>query len=452
MKVTPGSPDIVVGELDTIFDSTDDTVYTSQDAETVRQGGKVEITFTVGQQQEHQLGAEAVEALQRVSGSNLSLFLECSLEKEVYDSVAQTVEAAAIPQSSVLLEIRLPLPPELQGRYGYTVSRIHEGEAQAIPQGESNKNADGEYFTVSEDKTFLILRAQNFSAYAVGYTERPSGRLTTTYPPVQEESENGSYTLSPSRPAAGQTVTITPKPAEGYETERVIVTDRNGKEVEVTPTSSGTYTFTQPGSTVTVTVVFRPAEAPGCPRDESCPISAFTDADSSAWYHDGVHYCVENGLMTGTSKTTFAPNRATTRGMIVTILWRLAGSPIAGSPTEYTDVNPEDWYGQAIGWADGAGVVTGYGGGRFGPDDSITREQMAAMLWRYAGCPEAEGDLAAFADGAQTSSWAQPAMIWAVNQGLMTGVGGDRLAPRGQATRAQAATILMRFVSHTALQ
>ena len=246
-------------------------------------------------------------------------------------------------------------------------------------------------------------------------------------------------------------MTITPTPDEGYTVDTVIVTGPNGKEVAVTPNEDGTYTFVQPSGKVTITVTFRQlASVSDCPRDESCPMAPFTDADRNAWYHDGVHYCVEHGLMMGTSQTTFAPDIVTTRGMIVTILWRLEGSPIVGASLNYDDVRAEDWYGEAVRWADSVGVVTGYGNGKFGPNDTITREQMAAMLWRYTGSPRVDGSLSSFTDGAQTSSWAQPAMIWAVEEGLITGVGNDRLEPRGQATRAQAATILMRFAQNMA--
>lgn len=454
VEVTPGSPNIVVGQLDTVFENTDDKVYTETDQAHVNSGGRVELTFTVDEQQENQVGAETVKDLQSVGGSNLSLFLECTLEKEVYDSNNQKVEAASgtITQSSVLLEVRLPLPAELQDRYGYTVSRIHGGVAQTVPQGESSKNDDGEYFTVSQDKTVIILHVRNFSTYAVGYRNAPSsGGATTTYPPELDESENGSFTLSPSRPAKGQTVTISPKPDEGFRVESITIIDRNGNEVTVTPNADGTYTFIQPNGSVTITVTFREhTSVTECPRDESCPMAAFTDLSRDAWYHNGVHYCLENGLMAGTGETVFSPNHSTTRGMIATILWRMEGSPIEDGPMDYSDVKPGDWYGQAVVWADSAGVVAGYGNGKFGPDDSITREQMAVMLWRYAGSPDADGSLSSFEDGDQTSDWAQRAMIWAVDQGLITGTGNNLLDPQGLATRAQAATTLMQLAEEMA--
>ena len=265
------------------------------------------------------------------------------------------------------------------------------------------------------------------------------------------QPEHGSVTVSPKLPHRGDQVTITPTPEEGYTVDQVLVTGPDGKPVAVTPNDDGTYAFLQPAGTFTITVTFRQIDDPShCLRDEHCPIAPFADADRSAWYHDGVHYCLNTGLMAGTGETTFAPNIPITRGMIVTILWRLEGCPVVDGPMDYDDVTPEDWYGAAVEWAADAGVTAGYDNGKFGPNDPITREQMAVMLWRYAGSPAAEGALSAFVDGAQTSSWAQTAMIWAVDRGLIAGVGNDRLAPLGQATRAQAATILMRFAQDMA--
>ena len=352
----------------------------------------------------------------------------------------------------------LPLPAELQGKDSYSVYRVHGGQAQKLTMTPSTDL--GEYFTVSGDKTSLTLYVKCFSTYAIGYSESSGGNgggssgggtSTPTYPPSIEEPEHGSVTISPKNPEKGDQVTITPTPDEGYAVDTVVVTDSSGKEVAVTPNDDGTYTFVQPSGKVTITVTFRQLNSVSdCPRDESCPMAPFIDADRDAWYHDGVHYCVEHGLMMGTSQTTFAPDIVTTRGMIVTILWRLKGSPIVGASLDYDDVKAEDWYWEAVAWAERAGVVTGYGNGKFGPDDPITREQMAAMLWRYAGSPRADGSLSSFTDGAQTSSWAQPAMIWAVEQGLFAGGGNDHLYPRGQATRAQVATILMRFSQNMA--
>lgn len=464
VKVTEGSPDIVVGNLNTVFhQELDDTVYTEADQATVIDGGKIEVTFTAEEKQKTEVSQD-LQKIQAVSGdSNLALVMDYKLEKEVFDENGQKIDTASktITQSNVLLEILLPLPAELQGKTDYAVYRVHNNVAEAM---KANPGSDEEGFKV--EGRYMTIYAQKFSTYAIGYTEASGnnnnnnqtsggggggGGSTPNYSPSIVQPEHGTVTASPKNPQKGAKVTIAITPENGYTVDTVTVADINGKIVEVTPNDDGTYTFVQPSSKVTITVTFRQmTDTSDCPRDESCPMAAFTDADRSAWYHDGIHYCVEQGLMVGTSETAFSPNSATTRGMIVTILWRLEGSPLVSTSLEYDDVKPEDWYGEAVRWADDAGVVTGYGNGKFGPNDPITREQMAAMLWRYAGSPKVDGSLSSFVDGAQTSSWAQPAMIWAVEQGLMTGVGNDRLEPRGQATRAQAATILMRFAQDKA--
>ncbi len=447
VEVTPGSPDVVVGELDRVFDDTSGEDYTAEDAATVQAGGKVEIIFTVDERDKAEVQDE-LKQLQSAASGNLALFMECALEKEVFDSEGVKDEDASgsITRSSVLLEVRLPLPSALQGKYSYSVSRIHKGEAQMLS---SSANSLGEYFEVSSDKTVLTLHVCCFSTYAVGYTDAPMN--ITTYPPVKTESENGSFAVSPDRPFSGQTVTITPKPDEGYTVDKVTVTDASGKAVEVSPNGDGTYSFTQPSGAVTITVTFKVlTDVSECPRDASCPMSGYTDLNMGEWYHDGIHYCLDEGLMDGVDAGMFAPNATTSRAMIVTILWRLQGSPEVEAEETFTDVAPGDWYADAIAWAAAEGVAEGYEDGSFRPNDAITREQLAAMLWRYAASPETGGDLSAFADGDDTSDWAQQAMSWAVAQGLITGVDSDRLAPRGQATRAQTATILMRFAQSVA--
>lgn len=447
VEVIPGSPDIVVGQLDTMFNNPGDAVYTQNDQDTVEAGGKVEITFKATEKQQAQV-SDDLEKIEKIGGSNLALVMDYKLEKTVTE-VSGATETTPITEANVLLEVRLPLPAELQGKQNYTVYRVHEEKAEALT---TSPNDLGEYFEVSSDKTVLILHVKCFSTYAIGYTEHSGnsgggGGGTPTYPPVVEQPEHGTVTISPDAPKKGDTVTITPKPEDGYQVDEVIVTDQNGKEMEVTPKEDGSYTFTQPDGKVTITATFKEKSAVShCPRDENCPMAPFTDADRTAWYHDGVHYCVEHGLMVGTSADTFEPNTTTTRGMIATILWRLEGSPMVDTAMNYTDVPSGSWYEEAIRWADSTGVVLGYGDGTFGPDDPITREQMAAMLWRYAGKPQAESSLADFTDESETSQWAESAMLWAVEQGLIEGMGNAQLNPQGQATRAQAATILMRFV------
>ena len=193
-----------------------------------------------------------------------------------------------------------------------------------------------------------------------------------------------------------------------------------------------------------------------CAKDDSCPLGAFGDLTAAAWYHDGVHYCLENGLMRGVSGGKFLPDGSTTRAQLVTILWRLEGSPETTGAVRFGDTAGGAWYTEAVRWAVGCGVVKGYDNECFGPNDAVTREQMAAILYRYAqhkGYDVSAGEdtnILSFDDAFAVSEYAIPAMQWACGSGMVHGIARDGrmlLAPRDTTTRAQTATLLMRFQS-----
>ena len=175
----------------------------------------------------------------------------------------------------------------------------------------------------------------------------------------------------------------------------------------------------------------------------------FTDVAADAWYADAVRYVLENDIMDGTSSTTFAPNMPLTRSMMAQILYNLEGRPSVSGESSFTDVASGTWYANAVAWAAGEEIVSGYGDGTFGPEDSITREQIASILYRYAQYKGYDvtqsGDLNTFTDGGQTSGWAETSMAWAVGSGLISGKGAGVLDPLGTATRAEVAQILMAF-------
>lgn len=172
----------------------------------------------------------------------------------------------------------------------------------------------------------------------------------------------------------------------------------------------------------------------------------FTDVDEDAWYGDAVRFVYENGIMNGVSAHRFAPDSPTTRGEFVTMLWRMAGEPQAGSGRTFTDVAPGSWYEEAVRWAATQGITSGTGGGAFSPNATIPREQLATMLWRYAGSPAPEKSSLNFKDASMASSYAKSALCWAAENGILTGKGGGVLDPKGQAARAQAAAMLMRYM------
>ena len=196
-----------------------------------------------------------------------------------------------------------------------------------------------------------------------------------------------------------------------------------------------------------------PEPSDGCKKDGDCPLAAYPDLAATAWYHDGIHYCLENGLMQGVPGGAFQPGGDTTRAQLVTILWRQEGCPAVKGEIGFRDVRDGAWYADAVRWAAVEGIMRGYDG-RFAPDDTVSREQMATVLYRYAKYKGADvnadggADISGFADGAAVSRYAGPAMEWAYGNGLVSGVpqdGGTVLAPKDTTTRAQMAVLMMRF-------
>lgn len=267
------------------------------------------------------------------------------------------------------------------------------------------------------------------------------------YPIHVESGENGTVTVSSHRANPGDTVTITVKPDAGYALDQLTVTDQNSDGVTLTDQGEGTYTFTMSEGKVTVEVTFQTVK-------EESPVDAFLDIDSEAWYYDGVKYAVENGLMSGTGADTFGPNTTLSRAMIAQMLYALEGKPIVSAANRFPDVSDQDWYAKAASWAQSKGIMTGYGDGRFGPNDSLTREQLALILYNYDQSKgydtSARADLSQYVDGSSTSAWAQTAMAWAVGEGLLSGRDANMLAPTGTATRAEVAQIMMNFCENTA--
>ena len=186
------------------------------------------------------------------------------------------------------------------------------------------------------------------------------------------------------------------------------------------------------------------------------PEATFTDVSETAWYKNSVDYAVEHGLMNGTGSNTFEPESTMTRAMLVTVLWRYANAPKPGA-NPFTDVPNGKWYTDAVAWAAENGVVNGVGDGKFEPDGSVTREQMATILYRYAqkvGIDTSKHtELSAFPDASRVSAYARAPMQWIVAEGVIGGSrenGQDWLNPQGNATRAEVATILMRFIENVA--
>ena len=264
----------------------------------------------------------------------------------------------------------------------------------------------------------------------------PPPYIPPTYAVTVPETTGGTVTVSPSRASSGRRVTITATPDTGYELESLTVLDSRGSEIALTDQGDGKYTFTMPSRKVTVQASFAPVPLP------------FEDVLPGAWYEEAVRYAYFHNIMEGMSETEFAPATALTRAMAVQVLYNLEGQPVVSESSTFPDLVYE-WYKPAIAWAESTGVVDGYEDGTFRPENAVTRQEFAQMLYNYGAYKDydlsAQGDLSAFPDGDQVQKWAVPAMSWANGNELINGHDDGTLEPGGTTTRAQAASILMRF-------
>ena len=271
------------------------------------------------------------------------------------------------------------------------------------------------------------------------------GSAATEYAVTVSTADNGSVAVSPKNAEKGDTVTVTVTPDEGYVLESLTVTDKDGDKVSTTKGEDGKYTFTMPGSTVTVKAVFA--------EEGTVSELPFEDVKVEQWFYEAVKYVYDNELMNGISATEFNPNGLLTRGTIAQVLFNLEGAD-ADAAAVFDDVPADAWFADAVNWAAANNIVTGYGDGTFGPDNNITREQMAAILYRYAQFKgydvSAKGDLTAFTDGDNVSEWATDALAWCVGAKLINGRDNGTVDATGTATRAEIAQIFMNFCENIA--
>ena len=426
---------------------TTDTEVLKDLAGEIQKWQKVIVKLTVEKQDEP---ADKDEITELVTGRKDDvLYLNLSLLRQIN---AEEPEAITDTGSRVL---EIVVPYDFTGKKDVTVYRKH-GNTPAVALTRLAERPDGAFadgtFCTDTANGKVYIYTSKFSTYAIGYTAQTSasgssGGSTIYYTLTATAGQGGS--ISPSGKVSlhrNGTKAFTITPDEGCLVADVLV---DGKSVG--PVME--YTFERITANHTIEVVFRKitSGAADCARDNTCLISKFPDAEPEAWYHDGVHYCLEQGLMVGTSETTFAPAMETSRAMIATIFWRLSGSPEAGAEMSFPDCEAGSWYAQAVAWCAEAGVVKGYDSGNFGSDDPITREQMALMLWRYAQLrgqdvsTGGEAGLLTYSDFDQAGAWAVSALRWAVGSGVMNGKDGNRLDPKGLVSRAEAAAVLQRF-------
>lgn len=296
-------------------------------------------------------------------------------------------------------------------------------------------NGESKTIEPSKDATFTYTKPSS------GGSSGGSSSGQTAYKVTTSAVNNGGVNASPSSAEKGASITITLSPDKGYKLDKLTVTDGSGKTVSTVKKSDTVYTFTMPASAVNVGVSYVKADA-------TPSKTKFNDVSANDWFASAVDYVTGKGMMNGTADNTFSPKANTTRGMVVTVLYRLENQP-STSAASFTDVASGAYYANAVAWANANGIVSGYGSGKFGPNDKVTREQLAAILYRYAQYKKYDvsgaNSLDGYADAQSVSSYAVPALQWANAAGVVTGKSGSKLDPKGNAARAEVAAMLMRF-------
>ena len=322
-------------------------------------------------------------------------------------------------------------------------------ESGYVFNGWKFEGIDGVYTTLTDELLTKLAAKSGTVSATPDFSKRSSGSSggsssgKTTYKVTTSAVNNGGVNASPSSAEKGATITITLSPDKGYKLDKLTVTDGSGKTVSTVKKSDTVYTFTMPASAVKVGVSY--VKATETPSE-----TKFNDVSANDWFASAVDYVTGKGMMNGTADNTFSPKANTTRGMVVTVLYRLENQP-STSAASFTDVASGAYYANAVAWANANGIVSGYGSGKFGPNDKVTREQLAAILYRYAQYKKydvsvgEDTNILSYDDAQSISSYAIPAIQWACGAGVVTGKSGSKLDPKGNATRAEVAAMLMRF-------
>lgn len=369
-----------------------------------------------------------------------------SIGENVYPTLQAAVDSVKNNET-----IKLAQDVAVSDVVAVTVTANKTFKIDTTKAGSSTYVFDAEKNIVAGNRTSIAAPTKegNVYMYACTYNKPSSGSSggsssgKTTYKVTTSAVNNGGVNASPSSAEKGAAITITLSPDKGYKLDKLTVTDGSGKTVSTVKKSDTVYTFTMPASAVKVGVSY--VKATETPSE-----TKFNDVSANDWFASAVDYVTGKGMMNGTADNTFSPKANTTRGMVVTVLYRLENQP-STSAASFTDVASGAYYANAVAWANANGIVSGYGSGKFGPNDKVTREQLAAILYRYAQYKKydvsvgEDTNILSYDDAQSISSYAIPAIQWACGAGVVTGKSGSKLDPKGNATRAEVAAMLMRF-------
>ncbi|WP_409969384.1 S-layer homology domain-containing protein [Bengtsoniella intestinalis] len=379
-----------------------------------------------------------------LTDDNLKLYMNIDLTTKVGYESTHTPET----ELDDPLVFYIPLTGIFQGHDDYVVYRYHNGGVDTLTETELN----GEYIKVSDDKSSLEIHATCYSLYAIAFANEDtvvyssSSSAASTYNSSVASASNGDVSVSSSKATSGSKITITTDPDEGYEVGTVTVTYSSGREVSVTDNVDGTYSYLQPGASVTVTVTFVELNSDGSASgDNALP---FVDVSVDDWFYEDVLYLYNLGIMSGTTATTFSPYDGNSRAMVAQLMYNLEGQPERTEFDFFPDVVVGQWHEPAINWCAAHGVVDGYTDGLYRPDRIISRQEFASIL--YDNCLHFDYDLSVLADlsgfADAPSDWAMTYVMWAVEEGVLQGDTNGYLNCSDQLTRCEAAVMFARFL------
>ena len=436
VTVEDGAPAVAANGLSNQFD-TDSPVYTPEDKTAIAGGGSVKLDLNVGS-----------SSGTTVNGTQASVF-ELSLTKTTTDKTTGQITQVPVTELDNIIEVAVPLTSEqITNRTNIVIYREHNGTpATAMTKLDARQPSPYaiEGYYVDYTLGYVFIYSKQFSNfYIVENTPPPTpvpnigggggGIPTPKITITVTAGTGGSITPETTSVTSGINQTFTISANSGYVISDVIVDD-----VSVGAVSQ--YTFENILKNHTISAIFAKTW-----------INPFSDVKKNDWFYEAVKFVSSRGLMDGMTATKFGPDISTDRAMLITVLYRLEGSPTVTTPSSFKDVESGQWYAKAVAWGAAKGIVQGFDDDTFGPNLIVTREQMAAILYRYAsfkGCDvTAVAGLGKFMDAGTTSDWALKNVQWAVAEGLLEGTDSTTLAPTASVTRAQMAMILMRFINN----
>ncbi|WP_312942929.1 S-layer homology domain-containing protein, partial [Oscillibacter sp.] len=481
--VGTGTPDVVEKGLNDLFEK-DKMAYNDDDEEAVVKGGTVKIKLTV-QKDDSSEDRNTVVAEMSSDGYKSGIVLDVAMEKTVTDSSGAIKGKTPITKLQNPITLIIPLPEELQGKSNYVVYRIHDYDGTKKTEAITTTANAVEYIEVSADKTYLTLHAKFFSAYAIGYTEGGTPSPSSNSGSDSDSGQSYSVTvstgkggrISPSgsvRIEKGADKTFTFTPDEGYAISDVLI---DGKSVGAV----SSYTFKKMDTAHTIRAVFVKAEGlpyyldnsgskvfVGFASDASGKMNYiapkgkavlftpnpknFTDT-SGHWAKSYIDFVTQRELFVGTDANTFSPDSGMTRAMFAAVIGRLyerSYGPITVTGETFADVPDGKYYKPYVLWAQKNGIILGIKQNQFAPNRKITREEMAAILYRFAEFMRVSGEASAteltYSDLDDVHAWAIDAVKYCRQNGIIVGRTDGSFAPKDTATRAEVATILNRFI------